>query len=380
MAEHSAGCVEVVPWLTLTQLPGVGQRGQLALLQAFGSIDALFAAPAYQLERYLADNREAVRTIAGGLDAAVLERALAWLDEPHHHLVCWNDVDYPQLLREIPDPPMALYVLGDRSVLVRPQVAIVGSRNCSPAGRENAHDFARALAQAGLAITSGLALGIDGAAHRGALDAGGVTLAVTGTGLDRVYPARHRDLAHAIAESGALISEFPLGTSPRPENFPIRNRLISGLALGTLVVEAALQSGSLITARLALEQGREVFAVPGSIHSPLARGCHALIRQGAKLVETARDVLEELGPLAQVALDNASATSGSGVALPADAALLLECLGFDTLSVDTLVERSGLTAEAVSSMLLQLELQGLVAAVAGGRFQRIAGSRETLST
>jgi DNA processing protein len=381
MAESSACSADVIPWLTLTQLPGVGQRRQLDLLQAFGSIEALFAAPPFQLERYLPDNRDAVRAIVDGLDGAARDRALVWLATPRHHLVTWADDDYPRLLREIADPPLALYVVGDRAVLARPQIAIVGSRNCSPAGRENAQLFARTLAHAGLAITSGLALGIDGAAHKGALDGGGVTIAVTGTGLDRVYPARHRDLAHAIAQRGALISEFPLGTSPRPENFPIRNRLISGLSLGTLVVEAALQSGSLITARLALEQGREVFAIPGSIHSPLARGCHALIRQGAKLVETAADVLEELGPLARVALSDAPELTGaSGVELSADAALLLECLGYDTLSIDTIIERSGLTADAVSSMLLQLELQGLVAAVAGGRFQRIAGSRDTQST
>jgi DNA processing protein len=285
--------------------------------------------------------------------------------------VTWADPDYPPLLRQIPDPPLALYVIGDRAAPGRPQLAIVGSRNPTPAGRENARAFARHLAGAGLAITSGLALGIDGAAHRGALEAGGgTTLAVVATGLDRVYPARHRELAHEIARAGALVSEFPLGVPPLPENFPIRNRVISGMALGVLVVEAAPGSGSLITARLATDQGREVFAIPGSIHSPLSRGCHALIRQGAKLVETANDILEELGVLAQAAADSAVAPLPAD--LPAPMAQLLGHLGHDPANVDQLVERSGLTTEAVSSMLLQLELQGLVEAGAGGTFQRIA--------
>jgi DNA processing protein len=381
MVETPASTVVPAQWLTLMDLPGVGHRGQLSLLQDFGSIEALFAAPRYQLERYLSGNADAVRIVADGPDAARLEPALAWLAEPRHHLVTWEDADYPRLLREIADPPVALYVLGERGALARAQLAIVGSRNASPAGRENAQVFARSLAQAGLAITSGLALGIDGAAHKGALAAGGTTIAVVGTGLDRVYPSRHRDLAHAIADRGALVSEFPLGTSPRPENFPIRNRLIAGLSLGTLVVEAALQSGSLITARLALEQGREVFAIPGSIHSPLARGCHALIRQGAKLVETANDVLEELGPLALVALETVAYSTAPSLELSPDAARLLECLGHDPQTMDVLIQRCGLTAGAVSSMLSELEIHGLVAAAPGGRYQRVNPTeRENLST
>ena len=357
-----------LPWLALLALPGVSRRERLTLLEHFGSASAVFDAGRGSLQKLLPDRPEAVTALAAGLDEAAHAATLTWLSQPAHHLVTWTDDDYPALLRQIPDPPPALYVLGDRAVLSHPQLAIVGSRNASAAGRENARAFARHLAGAGLAITSGLALGIDGAAHRGALEAeGGATVAVAATGLDRVYPPRHRELAHEIAARGALVSEFPLGTPPRAENFPVRNRLISGLALGVLVVEAAAGSGSLITARLATDQGREVFAIPGSIHSPLARGCHALIRQGAKLVETANDILEELGALARIARE----ARPLPVDLPAPQRQLLECLGHDPASVDQLVERSGLTVEAVSSMLLELELQGLVEAGAGGNYQRI---------
>jgi DNA processing protein len=260
-------------------------------------------------------------------------------------------------------------VQGDRALLARPQLAVVGSRNPTPVGRQNATAFARALAQAGLGITSGLALGIDTAAHQGALDAGGTTLAVAGTGLDRVYPPRNRALAHAIAARGALVSEFAVGAGPRAEHFPRRNRLISGMSLGVLVVEAALQSGSLITARLAGEQGREVFALPGSIHSPLARGCHALIRQGAKLVETAQHILEELGPLARAATTAAAPDRRLVPGLAPLEAQLLECLGYEATHIDALIERSGLTPDAVSSILLALELRGVVLAGPAG-YQR----------
>ncbi len=386
---HTLAC-----WLALPRLPGLGPRGQVTLLQHFDSVENIFSAGRGQLEKVLGNNPGAVTAILDGPDLKALERELAWLDEEQdrHHLITWCDPDYPPLLREIPDPPIMFYVHGDRSLLSRPQLAIVGSRNPTPAGGENAQAFAEALAGAGLTITSGLALGIDGAAHRGALASGGTTLAVVGTGLDRVYPARHRELAHRIVEQGALVSEFPLGTPPRAENFPIRNRLISGLSLGTLVVEAAVQSGSLITARLAAEQGREVFAIPGSIHSPLSRGCHALIRQGAKLVETAQDIIEELGPLARLTAvrgvgdgpvlsgkDTPPATGDMGASPPElDPALsgLLECLGYDPVSVDGLVERSGLTAEAVSSMLLQLELHGHVTACPGGKYLRTSGRHQ----
>ncbi|MCR4333252.1 MAG: DNA-processing protein DprA [Sulfuricaulis sp.] len=362
----------LVPWLALRRLRGVGTRTQFELLEHFGSIEAIFSASRGQLEKTLVGKNEAIDALLAGPDEKVLKSELEWLSEPGHHLLTWSDPDYPVLLREIPDPPLVLYISGERQLLSARQLAIVGSRNPTPMGRENARAFAKSLAGAGLAITSGMALGVDGAAHRGALEAGGKTIAVAGTGLDRVYPARHRDLAHEIVKHGALVSEFPLGTPPLPENFPVRNRIISGLSLGTLVVEAALQSGSLITARMANEQGREVFAIPGSIHAPQARGCHALIRQGAKLVETAQDILEELGPLAGVALQAAHETTPPAPRLDATMVTLLEHIGHDPVSVDVLIERSGLTAEAVSSMLLQMELNGLVSNCPGGKVQRIS--------
>ncbi|MBI5782716.1 MAG: DNA-protecting protein DprA [Gammaproteobacteria bacterium] len=359
-------------WFTLRRLPGVGTRTQRELLEHFGSIENIFSASRGQLDKVLAGKSEAVNSILAGPETEAVQTDLDWLDQPGHHLMVWSDADYPLLLREIADPPVLLHVIGNRPALSNPQVAIVGSRNPSPAGRENAQAFARSLAGAGLTITSGLALGVDGAAHRGALAAGGMTIAVAGTGLDRVYPARHRDLAHEIVKHGVIVSEFALGTPPLPENFPIRNRIISGLSLGTLVVEAALQSGSLITARLATEQGREVFAIPGSIHAPQARGCHALIRQGAKLVETAQDILEELGPLASVARRIAPDNTAPTQALDPPTASLLKQIGHDPVSVDALIERSGLTADAVSSMLLQMELNGLVSSCPGGKVQRIS--------
>jgi DNA processing protein len=359
-------------WLTLRRVPGVGTRTQLDLLDRFGSIENIFSAGRGPLEKALAGKNPAIDAILDGPDEARLRPELEWLGESGHHLLVWPDPDYPPLLREIPDPPAMIYVVGDRRLLSQPQLAIVGSRNPTPMGRENAHAFARSLAGAGLVVTSGLALGIDGAAHRGALEAGGKTIAVAGTGLDRVYPARHRELAHEIAKHGALVSEYALGTPPLPENFPVRNRIISGLSLGALVVEAALQSGSLITARMAAEQGREVFAIPGSIHSPQARGCHALIRQGAKLVESAQDVLEELGPLASVARQSARETAAPVPASDSPMHALLEHIGHDPVSIDALIERSGLTSDAVSSMLLQMELNGLVSSCPGGKVQRIS--------
>ncbi|MFO7602740.1 MAG: DNA-processing protein DprA, partial [Gammaproteobacteria bacterium] len=296
---------------------------------------------------------------------------LEWLQQPAAHIIGLNDPTYPALLKEIPDPPALLFVYGDPAVLNLPQLAMVGSRNPSPMGAETARDFAGHLAGWGLGITSGLAQGIDAASHAGALDAGGVTIAVTGTGLDRVYPAQHRDLAHRIAEQGALVSEFPAGTPPLTPNFPRRNRIISGLCMGTLVVEAAVQSGSLITARQALEQGREVFAVPGSIHNPQSRGCHSLIRQGAKLVEMAQDIFEELGGFMPVTgADAAAAEPGSDFALDEEYHKVLASVGHEPASVDSVVLRSGLTAEAVCSMLLVLELQGYLKSMTGGYYCR----------
>ena len=305
-----------------------------------------------------------------------------WLAADTHHLLALDAPDYPPLVREAPGAPDALYVAGDVAALWQPQIAIVGSRNASHAGLADARSFARAFVAAGFAITSGLAEGIDAAAHAAALDAGGATIAVLGTGPDIVYPKRHRELAERIAANGALVSEFPPGTPGRPAHFPQRNRIIAGLALGTLVVEAGLRSGSLITARNASEQGRDVFAIPGSIHNPLARGCHRLIRDGATLVETADEVIEALGPLAARlgihlrARLGASEPRASAPHAPrsADRAKLLRALGHETLGVDALVERTGLELQALSSLLLMLELEGEIAAERGGRYARSAPS------
>lgn len=317
---------------------------------------------------------EQTRRALAKVDPARVEADLLWLDQPDRHLIAIDDPRYPALLREIADPPIALFLIGDPETLALPQLGVVGSRNPSRGGEQRARDFSDHLAAGGLAITSGLALGVDAAAHRGALAAGGWTLAVTGTGLDRVYPAVHRELAHEIAAHGALVSEFPPGTEARPGNFPRRNRIISGLSVGVLVVEATLQSGSLITARLAMEQGREVFAIPGSLDNPLARGCHRLIREGAKLVETGQDIIEELGALLG-ALSSLPATTGTGDEARSDLDSsydqLLQIMGFDPISADQLVDLSGLGAREVSSMLLLLELEGRVSSAPGGRFVRV---------
>ncbi len=357
-------------WLALIRTSGIGAAGARALLSHFGAPRTLFEANAADWRA--AGLPAATRAQLANPAWADVEKDLAWLAQAQHHLLTIDDPAYPALLREIPDPPPVLFVHGDPAALLSPQLAVVGSRNPSPGGERTAADFAAHLSRAGLAITSGLAIGIDAAAHRGALQAQGLTLAVTGTGLDRVYPAAHRELAHAIAEQGALISEFPVGTPPRPDHFPRRNRLISGLALGTLVVEAAPQSGSLITARLAAEQGREVFAIPGSIHNPLSRGCHALIRQGAKLVETGQDILEELQAFvpAQPRPPQANRPADTGARPGDEFSSLLNLLGFEPTSIDAVVERSGLTAEQVSSMLVVLELHGKVTSGPGGLYTR----------
>ena len=311
----------------------------------------------------------------GEMDPAGIERDLRWLAEPGRTLLSADDPRYPALLAAVPGMPAALFVDGDPAHLSRPQVAIVGSRAATAAGRETAFDFAARLAAHGFAITSGLATGIDAAAHRGALAAGGFTIAVCGTGLDCIYPAEHRQLAADIAASGALVSEFPTGTPPVPHNFPRRNRLMSGLARGVLVVEAASRSGSLITARLAGEQGREVMAVPGSIHNALARGCHRLIKDGAALIETIDDVLAALGVsgLASTVIPapetnhDANITNG---ALDSDEEILLNALGFGPAGLDRLVERTGMAARTVISKLQLLELEGRVESLPGGRFNR----------
>lgn len=306
-------------------------------------------------------------------DWAAVERDLRWLEAPDCLLLAHDDPGYPPLLRELPGRPLALFVHGDPGVLSLPQVAVVGSRNPTQAGRQTAQGLATELTSAGLLVTSGLATGIDGAAHEGALAAGGRTIAVLGTGPDQVYPARHRALAHRIAASGALVSEFPPGTRPLPAHFPRRNRIVSGLSLGVVVVEASLKSGSLITARLATDQGREVFAVPGSIHNPLARGCHALIRQGATLVEGAADVVAQLGSLLGH-LAREAVPPRRELGPPAGASEgLLGHLGVDGASVDELVVRSGLLAAEVQSALVLLELGGWVSCDPGGRYSRLGG-------
>ena len=311
----------------------------------------------------------------GERDPAGIRRDLRWLEGPGRTLLSADDPRYPAQLAAVPGMPPALFLEGDPTHLSLPQVAIVGSRAATAAGCETAFDFAARLAAQGFAITSGLAAGIDAAAHRGALAAGGITIAVCGTGLDRVYPAEHRQLAAAIAASGALVSEFPTGTPPVAHNFPRRNRLMSGLARGVLVIEAASRSGSLITARLAGEQGREVMAVPGSIHNPLARGCHRLIKDGAALVETVDDVLAALGVTVPASASDSASEARDGTkiangALDSDAEMLLNALGFEPAGLDRLVERTGMAARIVISKLQLLELEGRVESLAGGRFSR----------
>ena len=294
-----------------------------------------------------------------------------WLEETNHHLISLGSDGYPELLAQVPGAAAELFVNGDPDILHLPAIAIVGSRNPTSAGSRNAFEFARFLGTSGFCIVSGLAQGIDAAAHRGALAAGAPTVAFLGHGIDRVYPAGNRDLAHEISRHGALVSEFPLGTHPHRSLFPQRNRLISGMSLGTLVVEAARRSGSLITARLAAEQGREVFAIPGSIHNPLSRGCHTLIRQGAKLVETAEDIVAELAPLGSHMLHTAEESAESATIeqnADEDYGELVAHLGHDPVSADELAESSGLTIDQVSSMLLILELEGKVEKLSGGRY------------
>ncbi len=303
--------------------------------------------------------------------AELIDSVEQWLAaDSSHHLLSLNDEDYPPLLRQIRDAPPLLYTLGDYKLLSSPQLAIVGSRNCTAGGGSNAEAFAAFLAGAGITITSGMALGIDQHAHQGALKADGKTIAVIGTGIDRIYPSRNRQLAYEIAANGLIVSEFPLGTTPIPSNFPKRNRIISGLSLATLVVEATLKSGSLITARHSIEQGREVFAIPGSIHNPQAKGCHQLIRQGAKLVDQAADIIDDIASLLGYLAEQTDVAPPSQQALDDDYQQLLQHIGYDPVSIDTLAERSGLTIEQLSSMLLILELNDHIQPAPGGLYSR----------
>jgi DNA processing protein len=352
-------------WVRL-QVSGVGPRPQAELLRALGSPEAVVAATPAQRRRIVG---AAASALDHGADAARLEAALGWLEDDAHGIVTLDDADYPACLLELADPPPVLYCVGRRALLGRPALAIVGSRNATPQGAADARAFARALADAGLTIVSGLALGIDAAAHRGALEGEGSSIAVIGTGPDRVYPAEHRGLAHDLARNGLVVSEFAPGTPPLPQNFPRRNRVVSGLARGVLVIEATLSSGSLITARFAAEQGREVFAVPGSIHSPFSKGCHLLLREGAKLVETAADVLGELRLPARAPRAAASDAATSAEELTADERAVIAAMGHAPAGVDALAARSGLAAEAVAAALLALELAGRASPLPGGLWQ-----------
>lgn len=368
-------------WLLALRTPGLGPGGlRQRLTDADGDIGTVLARLARSSSPIDAAAREWLRQP----DEARLSEDLLWLRQPGRRLLRCTDEDFPPPLEHIAQPPAALFVVGDAALLLRPQVAIVGARRASPGGLANARAFARALGQAGLLVTSGMADGIDGAAHEAALDAGLPTVAVVGTGADRVYPRKHHALARRIAEAGALVSEFPPGTPARADHFPRRNRLLAGLSLGTLVVEAGLQSGSLITARLAAEQGREVFALPGSIHHPLARGSHRLIRDGARLVEEPGEVVEALAPAARMLGAELAARLGG---LPPDGeasrslrfasdpetGALLELLGHDPVPLDELVARTGRPAAELSAQLLLMELDGLVGALPGNRYQRVSG-------
>lgn len=362
---------ELAAWLRLLETPGTGRESARRLLAAFGSPQAALAASTAQRRQVVGTAQASALEQADEGHDARLAATASWLardDGLARHIVTLGDPDYPSALLESADPPLLLYALGRIELLSATSIAVVGSRHPTPQGRENAATFARQLAGAGLTVVSGMALGIDGAAHAAALEMPASTVAVVGTGLDTVYPRRHHELARRIAENGLLVSEYSLGTPPLAAQFPQRNRIIAGMTLGTLVVEATLQSGSLITARLAVEAGRDVFAIPGSIHAAQSRGCHALIKQGAKLVETAQDVLDELHPRAA---GKASASTSATESVPGPEPELLQAIGHDPIGLDELVNRTGWSAAELNVRLLDLELQGQVARLPGQRFQRI---------
>jgi len=368
---------ELTCWLALARAPA-SNRVKIELLRRFSGVEALFARPADVAAE--PGVPESLAAYFRRPDHRRLATDRAWLKSSNCRLLHAGHAAYPPMLAAIEDAPVVLFVRGGVDFLSAPQVAVVGSRNPSPAGVEHAAAFSQALALLGFVITSGLAMGIDAASHTAALAAGGATVAVAGSGLDKVYPAVNAELAKRIEQQGAMVSEFPPGVPPRGENFPRRNRLISGLSLGVIVVEAALRSGSLITARLAAEQGREVFAIPGSIDNPMSHGCHRLINQGAKLVESVADVVGELGVMLATNAESMEPTHKCRVAAgdgektsTADEKILLSALGHDPASIDTLVERTGLTAEKVSSILLALEIHGYVSSAPGGLYNRATG-------
>ena len=360
-----ASGAEPQAWIALELIPGLGGEGTRKLLARFSSPSAILAQSFSSLSQIV--TAAAARAIVAGAPAERLEASLKWLEQESNHLLTLADEDYPPQLLEIADPPPILYLKGRRELLGKPGLAVVGSRNATPSGLQNAEGFARNLSDAGFTIISGMALGIDAAAHRGGLAGGGSSIAVVGTGLDLIYPARNKALAHELAERGLLISEFALGTPALAKNFPRRNRIISGLSRGVLVVEAALASGSLITARQAGEQGREVFAIPGSIHSPFSKGCHQLIKQGAKLVDEANDILIEL--------HWGSAKPASAAAeinqTEAESDPLLDAMGFDPVSIDNLLDRVKLPTDQLIARLTELELDGAIASMPGGKYQRL---------
>ncbi len=358
---------ELASWLRLTLIPGVGGAARRALLKEFGLPQAIFEANPRALSAVI--EPELAERLLSHECSAGIEAALDWASQPDNRLLTLADADYPQALLTSDDPPVLLYAKGRAETLNRPMLAVVGSRNATAQGLRDTEAFSKALGDAGLTIVSGLALGIDAAAHRGGLATAAGTVAVIGTGADRLYPAKNQALARSIAEQGVVLSEFPLGTPALGANFPRRNRIIAGLGMGCLVVEAALRSGSLITARLAAESGREVFAIPGSIHSPLSRGCHQLIRQGAKLVESAQDILEELR---WGSSRPATVTSRQSSAPPnAGEEQVLAFLGDAPCALDALSARSGLTPADLLAMLLPMELAGRVAQLPGGLYQRL---------
>lgn len=359
-------------WLRLTLCPGVSSVQARALLAAFGLPERIFSAGLGALAKVVGDAK--AQALLAFQDEGVIEAGLEWAAASGNQLITLADASYPKALFDIADPPVVLYAKGRVALLQRTAIAVVGSRNATAGGLGNAEAFSEALSQAGLTIISGLALGIDAAAHKGALRGPGSTIAVIGTGADRMYPARNESLARQIADTGLIISDYPLGTPALPPNFPRRNRLVSGLARGVLVVEAALKSGSLITARLAGEQGRDVFAIPGSIHSPLAKGCHQLIKQGAKLVDAAADILDEIRwTTSAKAAGPAMAADDTDTDTEADPAKhhVLQHLGFDPCDMDTLAERAGLTPDALYAILISLEFEGRVATLPGGHYQRL---------
>jgi DNA processing protein len=362
----------VADWIRLDQTAGVGRETARKLLSAFGLPENIFAANYAALLKVVPERMARALTSSPPDETlALIERTMQWMQQPGNHVLTLADNDYPQALLDIPDPPIMLYAKGRLDLLTRPSIAVVGSRNATAQGVTNAERFSEVLGKAGLTIVSGMALGIDTAAHQGGLRGAGSTVAVIGTGADLVYPARNRKLAHQIAEGGCIVSEYPLGMPAIASNFPRRNRIISGLARGVLVVEAAMQSGSLITAKMAAEQGREVFAIPGSIHSPLAKGCHLLIKQGAKLVESAEDILEEFRYY-QAVKTRLPADPAAEAPSMTESHPVLQAMGFDPVTLDALAERCGLDAANLSAQLLDLELAGKIELLPGALYRRIA--------